>query len=357
MAKGVEDTTFYRYLPLIALNEVGAEPVRTMSIAALHAFCARAAAEHPQSLLATATHDTKRGEDARLRALLIAEIPELWLATVERLHALAERHRYGDAPSRKAEYLLYQTLVAASPIDADRMWAYMQKASREAKEETEWLEPNERYEADLERFVRGMVADDEVVSEIEVVIAALTPHWQHLALSQTLLKLTAPGVPDIYQGCELWDLRLVDPDNRGPVDYDVRRTLLRAVSEDPHDVFLSRLEEGVPKLRLIARALAVRARHADAFAPGAGYEPLAVQGSRSVHAICFARTTPGDDVATTLTLALRWPAALAGDWQDTTARMPSGSWRNALTGEVANGGERRLSELLAQAPVALLERA
>jgi (1->4)-alpha-D-glucan 1-alpha-D-glucosylmutase len=356
MAKGVEDTTFYRYLPLVALNEVGTEPLRTTGIDGFHAFCSRGAADHPQSLLATATHDTKRGEDARLRALLIAEIPELWRDTVERLHVLAERHRRGPAPSLKAEYLLYQTLVAAAPIDADRMWVYMQKASREAKEETDWLEPDERYEAELERFVRGMVADDDVASEIEQVLAALTPHWQHLSLSQTLLKLTAPGVPDIYQGCELWDLRLVDPDNRAPVDYELRRELLRIVSDNTEDVFLSRLDEGVPKLRLIVRALAVRARHAVAFAPGAGYQPLAVQGSRSDHAVCYARTTPSGEPAT-ITVALRWPVSLAGEWHDTTVQMPSGSWRNALTGEVITGGEQRLGALLTEAPVALLERA
>jgi (1->4)-alpha-D-glucan 1-alpha-D-glucosylmutase len=354
MAKGVEDTTFYRYVPLVALNEVGSEPGRTGGVADFHAFCARGTAGHPQSLLATATHDTKRGEDARLRALLIAEIPELWRDTVERLHVLAERHRRGSAPSLKAEYLLYQTLVAAAPIDADRMWPYMQKACREAKEETEWLVPDEAYEAGLDHFVRGMVADDDVASEIEHILAALTPHWHHLALSQTLLKLTAPGVPDIYQGCELWDLRLVDPDNRAPVDYQVRHELLRVVSDNPDDAFLSRLDEGLPKLRLIATALAVRKRHAEAFAPGAGYQPLVVQGSRSDHAICFARTNPSGEAAI-LTVALRWPVSLAGDWADTKVQIPSGSWRNALTGDVTTGGERRLAELVTEAPVALFE--
>lgn len=355
MAKGVEDTTFYRYLPLVALNEVGTDPDHTTSIDAFHAFCKHAAVNHPQSLLATATHDTKRGEDARLRALLIAEIPELWRDTVERLHALAGRHRRGTAPSLKAEYLLYQTLVAAAPIDSDRMWRYMRKAAREAKEDTEWLVPDNAYEAELEDFVRAMVADADVASEIEQVVAALTPHWQHLALSQTLLKLTAPGVPDIYQGCELWDLRLVDPDNRTPVDYERRRELLRVISDGADAVFMSQLDEGLPKLRLMVRALAVRARCAEAFAPGARYEPLAVAGSRSDHAICFARATPNGAVAT-ITLALRRPVPLAGEWHDTTVRMPDGSWRNALTEEAVTGGERRLAELLTDAPVALFER-
>jgi (1->4)-alpha-D-glucan 1-alpha-D-glucosylmutase len=138
------------------------------------------------------------------------------------------------------------------------------------------------------------------------------------------------------------------------VDYDVRRELLRSVGTD--DAFLSRLDEGLPKLRLITRALAVRARHADAFTPGSGYQPLAVQGSRSDHAICFARTNAGGDAAT-ITVALRRPVSLAGDWDDTTVQMPSGSWRNTLTGEATHGDQQRLAELLTEAPVALFERA
>jgi (1->4)-alpha-D-glucan 1-alpha-D-glucosylmutase len=355
MAKGVEDTAFYRYLPLVALNELGTDPERTTTVDGFHDFCLRAATEHPLSLLATATHDTKRGEDARLRLVLLAEIPEEWRAAVARLHAIAERHRSSRAPSRRAEYLLYQTLVAASPIDADRASAYMRKASREAKEETNWLAPDAAYEADLERFVRDMLGDPEVGSEISQVMATLTPHWQHLSLSQTLLKLTAPGIPDIYQGCELWDLRLVDPDNRAPVDYALRHELLRSIGTDTGDDFMSRLDEGVPKLRLIATTLAVRARHAEAFGPGSGYQPLSTLGSRSQHAICFSRTRPGG-AAATVTVAFRWPLLLGGTWHDTTLRVPAGSWRNTFTGQALTGGEQALAAVLARAPIALLER-
>ncbi len=355
MAKGVEDTAFYRYLPLVALNEVGTDPQRTTTVDSFHDWCARAAIEHPRSLLATATHDTKRGEDARLRLLLLAEIPQQWRAAVSRLHEIAERHRHGRGPSRKAEYLLYQTLVAAFPIDADRAWAYMRKASREGKEDTNWLEPDEAYEADLERFVRDMLDDADVGSEISRIVETLTPHWQQLSLSQTLLKLTAPGIPDIYQGCELWDLRLVDPDNRTPVDYLLRDELLRSIETDIGDDFMSRLDEGVPKLRLIVTALAVRTRHAAAFDAGSGYEPLAVLGSQAHHAICFSRTRPDNEPAT-VTLAFRWPLLLGGAWRDTTVHLPEGSWRNALTGQEVSGGEQALADVLARTPVALLER-
>jgi (1->4)-alpha-D-glucan 1-alpha-D-glucosylmutase len=355
MAKGVEDTAFYRYLPLVALNEVGADPRRTTTIDEFHAFCSRTAATHPLTLLATTTHDTKRAEDARLRVTLLAEIPERWRIAIARLHALARAHQGARAPSPGAEYLLYQTLVAAHPIDADRAWTYMLKASREAKQETRWLEPDATYEADLERFVREMVADPKVDSEIADMVGAMTPAWQELSLSQTLLKLTAPGVPDIYQGSELWDLRLVDPDNRTPVDYDVRRRLLGVASEANGDRFMSRLSEGLPKLRLITTALAARARHGDAFGAGSGYQPLLARGSRADHAICYVRTRPDGEPAT-VTVAFRWPLLLGSDWHDTTAMLPVGRWRNALTGEEVSGGEQRLSALLADAPVALLER-
>lgn len=356
MAKGVEDTALYRYLPLVALNEVGTDPERTTTLDGFHDFCRRVATAHPHSLLATATHDTKRGEDARLRLLLLAEIPEDWPALVIRLHAIAKRHRHGRAPSRKAEYLLFQTLIAAWPIDADRTWAYMRKASREGKEDTNWLEPDEAYETDLELFVRDIRADPDVGDEISRIVAALTPHWQELSLSQTLVKLTAPGIPDIYQGCELWDLHLVDPDNRTPVDYALRQDLLRGIDTETHDDFMSRLDEGVPKLRLIATSLAVRARHADAFGRGSGYAPLLVHGSRSHHAICFSRTTPEHEPAI-VTVAFRWPLLLGGAWHDTTLHLPAGSWRNAFTGEELTGGEQALGDVLARVPVALLERA
>jgi (1->4)-alpha-D-glucan 1-alpha-D-glucosylmutase len=247
-------------------------------------------------------------------------------------------------------------LVAAHPIDAARLCAYMLKASREAKQETSWLEPDAQYEAELERFVREMAADPEVDQEINALIGAMTPGWQELSLSQTLLKLTAPGVPDIYQGSELWDLRLVDPDNRTPVDYELRRRLLRAATASTGDRFMSRLDEGLPKLRLIATALAVRGRHAEAFSPGSGYQPLPARGSRADHAICFSRIGANGDSAT-VTIAFRWPLLLGSAWHDTIVLVPAGPWRNALTGEDVTGGEQRLAELLGDAPIALLERA
>jgi len=356
MAKGVEDTAFYRSLRLVALNEVGTDPERITTMQAFHDACRTTARDHPMTLVATATHDTKRGEDARLRVAMLSEMPERWHAATDRLREIARAHRGTEGPSAAAEYLLYQTLVAARPLDADRCSAYMLKAAREAKQETSWLEPDERYESELERFVREMLGDPDVESEISALVGAMTPAWQHLSLSQTLLKLTAPGVPDIYQGCELWDLRLVDPDNRTPVDYDLRTSLLQWIVDNPHEPFMSRLDEGVPKLRLIATALGLRARHQDAFGPGSGYEPLPVSGAGSDHAVCFARANAQGEPAT-VTVAFRWPLLLGSGWGDTVVDLPAGSWRNTLTGEPAGEGEQTLDMLLTTAPIALLERA
>ena len=162
-------------------------------------------------------------------------------------------------------------------------------------------------------------------------------------------------MPDLYQGSELWDLRLVDPDNRTPVDFDARRRLLREVMDPAHGDFMARLDEGAPKLRLVATALAARARHPEGFGEASGYAPLRVTGSRADHVIAFARTAP-DGQSVTLTVAVRWPLLLRGDWRDTTMDLPAGDWRDLLTGRAVAGGEHRLHALLDAAPISLLER-
>jgi (1->4)-alpha-D-glucan 1-alpha-D-glucosylmutase len=354
MAKGVEDTAFYRYTRLVALNEVGSDPDHITTLDALHETYAGTARSSPLTLLATTTHDTKRSEDARLRIGLLSEMPQRWRESVERLDRMAARHRGTNAPARAAESLFYHTLLAAWPIDAVRAWAYMLKAAREAKTDTNWIEPNQAYEADLEQFVRGMIADPIVEAEIGALLTSMTPEWQMLSLSQTLIKLTAPGIPDIYQGSELWDLRLVDPDNRTPVDYEVRRDLLSNAMGPDRGSFLSGLEQGTPKLRLIATVLAARARHPEAYCAGSGYVRVAASGSRADHAVCFARTR-GDGQAETVTIAFRWPLLLRPGWGDTTVRLPEGRWRDVLTERDVPGGHQQLATVLEAAPVALLE--
>ncbi|MDQ4065077.1 MAG: malto-oligosyltrehalose synthase, partial [Actinomycetota bacterium] len=205
MAKGIEDTFFYRYNRLIALNEVGGSPSRFGgAVDAWHRINAHVARRWPRTLLATSTHDTKRSEDVRARVVLLAEIPELWAAAVDRWMKHNDRYRRDGFPDRDAEYLLYQTLVGAWPIDVDRIRAYMEKATKEAKVHTSWIAPNADYDAALRDFVGAVMNDDWFRAELESFVAPLVEPGRVNSLAWTLLKLTAPGVPDIYQGCDVW---------------------------------------------------------------------------------------------------------------------------------------------------------
>ncbi|HEX4498841.1 MAG TPA: malto-oligosyltrehalose synthase, partial [Thermoanaerobaculia bacterium] len=353
MAKGVEDTAFYNFHRLVALNEVGGSPGEFgLSVEAFHHLSAESQRLWPTAQLATSTHDTKRSEDVRARLSLLAEIPEEWGDAVRRWCERNARHRRQDGcPDRNAEYLLYQTLVGAWPIDAERLTAYMEKATREAKVHTSWTRTNPDYEEALRDFVRGVLGDAAFVADLKAFVAPLVEPGRINSLTQTLLKLAAPGVPDLYQGSELWDLSLVDPDNRRPVDYDLRRRLLAELKEGmTPEAILARMDDGLPKLWLTHRALQLRRRLPEAFDARGSYEPLQVSGPRADHAIAFAR---GGEVAVVVP---RLPLRLGGDWEDTTVALPPGSWRDELTGEEVAGGERPVAELLARFPVALLAR-
>jgi (1->4)-alpha-D-glucan 1-alpha-D-glucosylmutase len=358
MAKGVEDTAFYNFHRLVALNEVGGSPGEFgLSVATFHRLAAESQRLWPTAMLATSTHDTKRSEDVRARLSLLAEIPERWGGAVRRWCERNARHRRKDGcPDRNAEYLLYQTLVGAWPISAERVAAYMEKATREAKAHTSWTRTNPDYEEALREFVNGALGDAAFVADLEAFVAPLVLPGRINSLAQTLLKLASPGVPDLYQGSELWDLSLVDPDNRRPVDYDLRRRLLAELKTGDStgkmtpEAILDRMDDGLPKLWLIHRALQLRRRLPDAFGPQGDYEPLQVSGPRADHAVAFAR---GGEVAVVVP---RLPLRLGGDWQGSTVALPPGSWRNELTAEEVSGGERPVAELLARFPVALLAR-
>jgi (1->4)-alpha-D-glucan 1-alpha-D-glucosylmutase len=241
--------------------------------------------------------------------------------------------------------------VGAWPIDAGRVKAYMEKATREAKAFTAWTRIDEAWEEALRRFIDGVLADPEITAGIEAFVAPLVEPGRINSLALTLLRLTCPGIPDTYQGSELWDLSLVDPDNRRPVDYELRRKLLRELKKGlAVEKILDRTEEGLPKLWLLRQGLHLRRRHPEAFGPKEEYRPLAVSGARAEHAVAFARG--GEVVA----IAPRLVLGLGGDWKDTAVELPEGSWRNELTGEEVEGGERRIGDLLRRFPVALLAR-
>jgi len=351
MAKGVEDTAFYCFNRFIALNEVGGDPGRLgLGARAFHRACQKARRRWPASMLTTSTHDTKRSEDVRARLALLSEIPAEWSAAVRRWSAMNEQHRRGGFPDRNAEYYFYQTLVGAWPLSVERALAAAQKAARESHQYTSWTQCHETYEGALRHFVTAVLNEPEFTASLERFVAPLLePGWTN-SLAQTLLKLTAPGVPDLYQGTELWDLSLVDPDNRRPVDFTLRRRLLAEAGRMSAMEAWRRRAEGVPKLWLIQRTLALRARRPGLFGADSAYRPLAAEGSQTAHVVAFCR---GDKI---VVVVPRLVLSLGGNWADTILRMPGGPWHNELTGDVVRGGQVLLRDLLERFPVALLLR-
>ena len=351
MAKGVEDTAFYTYARFVALNEVGGDPASfAVDPDGFHAAAAEAGRRHPRGMLATATHDTKRGEDVRARLVLLSECPDRWAAAIRRWSAMAARHRTGDWPDRNAEYLLYQTLVGAWPLTVERLAAYMEKATREAKVHTSWTEPDPGYDAAVRRFVEGVFADEALLAEIEAFVAPLVAPGRVNALAWTLVRLTAPGVPDTYQGTEFWSLDLVDPDNRRPVDYAVRARALQELDALAPEAIMARADEGLPKLLVLREALQLRRRRPEAFGADGTYTPLAADGPRAAHVVAYARGEAAVTIVPRLVLTAR------GDWTGTTVALPEGRWRNVLTREPLPDGPAVLETLWRTLPVALLER-
>jgi (1->4)-alpha-D-glucan 1-alpha-D-glucosylmutase len=348
MAKGVEDTAFYTYNRLLALNEVGGDPGRFgVSPAQFHEYCAERQRNWPRTQLAGSTHDTKRSDDVRARIAVLSEVPEEWGAAVLRWAGHNERYKREGSPDRNTEYHLYQTMLGAWPISAERLHAYMEKACREAREQTKWTEPNEVFESAVKDFVSNILQDREFLQDFEGFVAKVTPAGRINSLTQTLLRMTSPGVPDIYQGTEIQDFSLVDPDNRRPVDYGVRRALLKEMKGLTPEAIAARADEGMAKLWTVYRALAVRREHAESFGPGGAYEPLTATGAEAHRVVSFRRA---DDV---IVIAPRIAATLTG-WGDTALEIPGGTWRNVLTGDAVSGGHMGVAELFSRFPVALL---
>ncbi len=352
MAKGLEDTVFYNYNRLVALNEVGGDPGRFgVGVAKFHEDCAAMSGRWAESMTTTTTHDTKRSEDVRARIALLSEIPQAWGEAVRRWSKLNAQHQSGEHPDKNAEYLLYQILVGAWPIDTERATAFMAKATSEAKVHTSWTEPNEAYVEAVKKFVAGILNDPEFVADLEKFVAPLIELGRTNSLAQVLIKLTAPGVPDVYQGNELWDMSLVDPDNRRPVNYEIRRKLLQELEAGMSpEAIVARSDDGLTKLHVTRQALHLRRRRPELFGKHGAYTPILAQGAKADHVVAFAR---GDGV---VTVAVRLPIKLGNDWGDTTITIPAGTWANHLTGGKHTGTPMRLAELLGRFPIALLSR-
>jgi (1->4)-alpha-D-glucan 1-alpha-D-glucosylmutase len=348
MAKGAEDTAFYRYHRLISLNEVGGRPdVFGRSVAAFHGDTAVAAAEWPDSMLTLSTHDTKRSADVRARLNVLAEIPGPWRRAVERWSEITDPHRHDGWPDPNALYLLFQTVVGAWPIDADRLAVFMAKATKEAKVYTSWVDPTATYDQAVEAFVRAVLADDRFVRSVEGFLAdqRIVARGRRNSLAQTALLLTCPGVPDLYQGGELWDLSLVDPDNRRPVDYALRRRVMSA----GRNSYPGRAEDdhlGASKLWLSHRLLTHR-RDQSRLYKTPDYEPLPFHGLRAGDAVGFARGP----------LVTVVPRLGTDEWAGTSVDLPGRQWTDVLTGAHRSGDRQLLCELLGTFPVAVLVRA
>ncbi|HZT65761.1 MAG TPA: malto-oligosyltrehalose synthase [Acidimicrobiales bacterium] len=350
MAKGVEDTAFYRYSRFVALNEVGGDPGRFGgSVEGFHRRNLRAAEAWPRTLLATSTHDTKRSEDVRARLAVLSEIPAEWTAAVARWRAHNGRHRRNGLPDGRAEYLLYQALVGAHPLPVDRAWAYMEKAAREAKIHTSWTEPDPAYEESLRCFVHNACADDEFTADLAGFAERIAGPGRTNSLAQTVLKLTSPGVPDIYRGNESWDLSLVDPDNRRPIDPDGLKALLDAAVQSGPEEALARAAAGLPKMLVVHRALEVRRQLADCFGPGSSYLPLVAEGAAAPHLVSYARGGRVIVAVPRLVVGLE----RRGGWHDARLDLPPGDWVDRMTGD-HHAGVTGVGQLLGRFPVALL---
>jgi len=339
MAKGVEDTAFYRYTRFIALNEVGGDPARFgLTPEEFHR-----AQWHRQETAATgmttlSTHDTKRGEDVRARLAVLAEVPDEWAAMVGRLMTAAPIADRGFA------YLLWQTFAGVGLIEPHRMHAYAEKAMREAALSTTWTAPDEQFESTVHAAIDRAYEDPGLRAAFAAFVDRITgPGWTN-SLGQKLVQLTMPGIPDVYQGTELWEDSLVDPDNRRPVDFDARRALLDRLdaSDDPPPVDAS----GAAKLWLVSRTVRLRRDWPDLFS---GYAPLMASGTAADHVLAY-------DRGGALAVATRLPVRLAkrGGWQDTALDL-GGPAADVLTGRRFDR-ELAVADLLDTYPVALLVR-
>ncbi|GAA6527218.1 malto-oligosyltrehalose synthase [Intrasporangium sp. DVR] len=351
MAKAVEDTTFYRHVRLVALNEVGGDPGHVgVSVADFHAFAAHLATVWPHTMTTLSTHDTKRSEDVRARLAVLAERPERWAEWIGAVWERAAAHR-GQRVDAQTEYLLWQNLVGAWPIDVDRITGYATKAVREAKTHTAWVDGDPTYEDAIRRFSAAVIEDPDIRSAVDEWLDGTTVETRATTLGQKVVQLLMPGVPDVYQGTELVDLSLVDPDNRRPVDHAERsRRLARLDHGDPP----SDLDD--EKLLVTATALRLRRERPGIFVgPHAGYVPLA---ATSDHVIGFRRGDGGAQDVCVLATRLAGRLSDRGGWADEMVDLPAGPWRDLLSGEVVEGGRAGLAQLLPSGgwPVAILVR-
>ena len=356
MAKGVEDTAFYRWTALPSASDVGGEPTEpAMPPARFHGFCALRHAEWPAAMTALSTHDSKRSEDVRARLAVLTEMPDEWSAALAGLQvAVRATATPPDAPDPADEYMLWQTIVGAWPIDSERLLPYLRKALREAKTRTSWSDPDEAYEDRVLDFAEAALESPKVRGELDGFVSRLSRYTGSNILTQKLVQLTMAGVPDVYQGSESEFWALTDPDNRRPVDFAALRSLLDTADASAG---ATSLPSPVAKMLVTSRALRLRREHPDWFSPEAPQAPLFPIGPAAEHAVAFLR---GEHTAV---IGTRLPVGLerAGGWRDTALSLPPGHWNCRLTGREYHvdgqvGIGVPLEDLMTELPVALLVR-
>jgi (1->4)-alpha-D-glucan 1-alpha-D-glucosylmutase len=342
MAKAVEDTAYYRWTRFVTLNEVGGDPARFgLELDAFHAAATRREEIAPRGMTTLSTHDTKRSADVRARLAVLSELPGWWADAVGKFTRLA-RAAGASVPDPALGHLLWQTLVGAWPLPPDRLHGYLDKAMREARTHTSWTDPDEPFESAVHAVADAALDDPALASAVATVAARIIPPGRSNSLSAVLIQLAMPGVPDTYQGGELWDLSLVDPDNRRPVNFTERGDLLARIDRG----WLPEVDDsGAAKLLVVARALRARREHPERFT---GYTPLRATGPAASHAVAFARNG-------VVAVATRLPVGLAarGGWGETVLPLPEGAWTDAITGFSASS-HVPLADLLTRYPVALL---
>lgn len=395
MAKGLEDTAFYRYFPLASLNEVGSSPHSFgTDLDIFHRKNRERSEMWPHTLLSTSTHDTKRSEDVRARINVLSEIPEEWEQSIERWSKLNEPHKACEGeefiPDKNDEYLFYQTLVGSWPLYPmdisshfqyiERMQGYMEKAIREAKVHSSWINPNKDYDKSMQEFIKNVLSlngeEKTFLSDFKIFVSKIMKSGMFNSLSQILLKFASPGIPDIYQGNEIWDFSLVDPDNRRRIDFSSRINLLQEICEKTQELsssFLEKLmhspEDGRIKLFLTMQMLEIRKRAPNVFSKG-NYLPIEVEGERSKHLIGFVRTF---EKKTVIVIATRYFASLSQDnkfivdpqiWNKTHVLLPkelrNNSYRNIFSGKILQkenleNSKINLVEVFHPLPLVLLE--
>jgi (1->4)-alpha-D-glucan 1-alpha-D-glucosylmutase len=338
MAKGVEDRAFYQFTRLSSLTEVGGDPAEfTIDLDEYHHRQQQRLSTTPLTMTTLSTHDTKRGEDVRARIHVLSEVPELWATTLD---SLRRRNPLPDGPF---EQLIWQTVIGAWPITRDRLAAYVVKAAREAGTSTSWTDPDGAFEGALANVVGRCFDDPATIEIIEQFVRIVTGPGRSNSLAAKLLQLTSPGVPDVYQGTEVWEDSLVDPDNRRPVDFTSRRSLLASISDGAPPAID---DSGAAKMRVATSALRLRRDRPTLFG---GYEPVRASGRRAEHVVGF-------DRGGAITLATRHPVRLAeaGGWADTSVRLPRPGWRDVISGRRFDGAEVDCVDLFTVYPVALL---